>query len=91
MSHAALLAAILVVGASDYIQAFVNDDQDDDCIGSYRKPEKVSRDYGMPPQLASTFVSMCRSIVAIQHVIAAVDTSATPQSVLKFLSPSRSS
>jgi hypothetical protein len=82
-AKSAMLAAILdEVGASDYLQAFVNDDQDDDCVGSYKKSEKVSRDYGLPPQLASTFVSMCRSIVSMQHIIASIGTSATPPSAV---------
>jgi hypothetical protein len=82
-AKSAMLAAILdEVGASDYLQAFVNDDQDDDCVGSYKKSDKVSRDYGLPPQLASTFVSMCRSIVSMQHIIATIGTSATPPSAV---------
>ena len=73
-----LLVAILEeAGASEHLHAFTDDDQDDDCIGSYKKAEKVSRDYGLPLQLASTFVSMCRSVVAMQRVIVAIGTSGT--------------
>ncbi len=64
-----LSAIIEEIGASEHLQAFISDEQDDECIPSYKKAEKVSRDYGLSPQLASIFVSMCRSVVAIQRVI----------------------
>jgi hypothetical protein len=72
-----LLAILDETGASERIQAFTDDDQDDDCIGSYKKAEKVSRDYGLPLQLSATFVSMCRAVVAMQRVIVTISAPGT--------------
>jgi len=61
-SGARLLSSILLdIGASDYLQKFIDEEQDDDCIPSYKKPDMISRSYGLPPSLASAFVEKCRA------------------------------
>ena len=67
-----LLSAILSeIGASEYLKAFTDDDQDDECIGSYKNAEKVSKNYGMPQPLASALVQMCRAAVIVRRLISA--------------------
>ena len=64
-----LLSAILEeVGGSDYIKTFISEDQDDDCIPSFKKAEKIARDYGMPLPLASNFVIFCRAAHIVQRL-----------------------
>ena len=71
-----LLSAILSeIGASEYLKAFTDDDQDDECIGSYKNAEKISKNYGMPQPLASALVEMCRALVIVRRLMGA---SATP-------------
>ena len=61
-SNAQLLSSILLdIGASDYLQKFIDEEQDDDCIPSYKKPDMISRNYGLPSSLASAFVEKCRA------------------------------
>ena len=64
-----LLSAILEeVGGSDYLKTFISEDQDDDCIPSFKKAEKIARDYGMPLPLASNFVIFCRAAHIVQRL-----------------------
>ena len=47
-----VLASILLeIGASDYLQKFIDEDQEDACIPSYKNPERISRNYFLPPSL----------------------------------------
>lgn len=65
-----LLSAILdQIGASEFLQAFINEGDDDLCIAGYRKAERVKRDFGLPLDLASKFVDMCRAVNIIQRVV----------------------
>jgi hypothetical protein len=67
LSNAQLLSSILLdIGASDFLQKFIDDDQDDACIPSYRNPGKISRSYGLPPSVASEFVEKCRARAGAQ-------------------------
>jgi serine/threonine protein kinase len=67
-SNAQLLSSILRdIGASDYLQKFIDEDQDDACIPSFRNPDKISKNYGLPPSLASDFVKKCRATYGAQR------------------------
>jgi len=71
-SSTELLFAILKgIGASEFFQNFIDDDQDDDCIASYKIPSKVCRSYGLPQDLAESFVQKCRLSVGAQRTAAA--------------------
>ena len=62
------LSAILIeIGASEFLQNFIDDDQDDDCIASYKIPTKVSKNYGLPQHLAALFVEKCRLSAGAQR------------------------
>jgi hypothetical protein len=66
------LSAILnEIGASEFLQNFIDDDQDDDCIASYKIPSRVRRSYGLPQHLAASFVEKCRLSVGAQRSAAA--------------------
>jgi tRNA A-37 threonylcarbamoyl transferase component Bud32 len=71
-SSTALLSAILNdIGASEFLQNFIDDDQDDDCIASYKIPTKVCKSYGLPQHLAASFVEKCRLSAGAQRAAAA--------------------
>jgi serine/threonine protein kinase/GTPase SAR1 family protein len=60
-SSTELLSAILNdIGASEFLQNFIDDDQVDACIASYKDPNKVCKKYGLPQHLAASFVEKCR-------------------------------
>ena len=66
------LSAILnEIGASEFLQNFIDDDQDDDCIASYKIPNRVCKSYGLPQHLAASFVEKCRLSVGAQRSAAA--------------------
>lgn len=66
-----LLSAILTqIGAAEYLQAFITEGDDDLCIAGYRRAERVKRDFGLPLELASKFVDMCRAVNIIQRAAA---------------------
>jgi serine/threonine protein kinase len=57
-----VLASILSdIGASEFLQNFIDDEQDDDCFITYKNPERISKRYGLPPNLASIFVERSRA------------------------------
>jgi serine/threonine protein kinase len=63
-----MLSSVLQdIGASSYLQKFINDEQDDDCIPTYKNPDRIARNYDMPPSLASLFVEKCRAMVGAQR------------------------
>ena len=62
-----LVSILLDIGASEYLQKFIDDDQDDDCLGSFKNSDKISKEYGLPLNLASAFVEKCRASAAIQR------------------------
>jgi serine/threonine protein kinase len=71
-SSTGLLFSILNdIGASEFLGNFIDDDQDDDCIASYKNPNKVAERYGLPPHLAASFVDKCRLSVSAQRAAAA--------------------
>ena len=66
------LSAILnQIGASEFLQNFIDDDQDDDCIASYKTSNRLCRSYGLPQHLAASFVEKCRLSVGAQRSAAA--------------------
>jgi serine/threonine protein kinase/ribosomal protein L13E len=71
-SSTGMLSAILSdIGASEFLQNFIDDEQDDDCIASYKNPTKVSKRYGLPQHLAASFVEKCRLSAGAQRSAAA--------------------
>ena len=71
-SSTGLLSAILNgIGASEFLQNFIDDEQDDLCLGSYKNPTKVSKSYGLPQHLAALFVEKCRLSAGAQRSAAA--------------------
>jgi hypothetical protein len=66
-STQALATILLEIEASDYLQKFIDDQQDDDCIPSYRHPDRIATSYGLPPSLASAFVEKCRARASAQR------------------------
>ena len=62
----ALSSILLELEATFYLQKFIDGEQDDDCIPSYRHPDKISSNYGLPPSLASAFVEKCRARASAQ-------------------------
>jgi hypothetical protein len=67
-STAVLLSAILSdIGASEFLQNFIDDEQDDFCLGSYKNSTKVSKSYGLPQHLAALFVEKCRLSAGAQR------------------------
>jgi serine/threonine protein kinase len=57
-----VLASILSdIGASEFLQNFIDDEQDDDCFITYKNPDRISKRYGLPPNLASIFVERSRA------------------------------
>jgi hypothetical protein len=61
-----LLSAILNdIGASEFLQRFIIDDQEDDCIlplgmSGRMRPEQIAGKYGLPLELAQAFLDKCR-------------------------------
>jgi serine/threonine protein kinase len=58
-----LLSAILSeIGASAFLQRFIDDDQEDESVPllSKMKPERITSKYGLPQTLAAAFVERCR-------------------------------
>jgi hypothetical protein len=54
------LSAILrEIGASQFLQKFIDHNQDDGCLETHIIPSQVSHRYGLPPQLAAAFVTKC--------------------------------
>lgn len=60
-SNTHVLASILTdIGAFDFFPKFIDDEQDDDCLPSYKNPDRISLKYGLSPDLASAFVERSR-------------------------------
>jgi serine/threonine protein kinase len=83
-----LLFAILnEIGASEFLQQFIKDDQGDESIPflSKMKPERLAIKYGLPQDLAAAFVERCRekagkaasSSASVSSVMSSVASSAT--------------
>ena len=70
-SNGRLSAILNEIGASEFLQNFIDDDQDDDCIASYKIPNRVRKSYGLPQHLAASFVEKCRLSVGAQRSAAA--------------------
>ncbi len=88
-SSTSLLSAILnEIGASEFLQNLIDDDQEDESIPvlSRLKPDRISSKYGLPQHLAASFVEKCRSSVAQRSAAASISdfpsTSARPASLL---------
>ncbi len=61
-SNIRALASILSdIGASEFLQNFIDDEQDDNCFSTYKNPDRISKRYGLPPNLASIFVERSRA------------------------------
>ncbi len=96
-SSTELLSAILNdIGASEFLQNFIDDDQDDDCIASYKIPNKLCKSYGLPQHLAASFVEKCRLSAGAQRAAAAStsdfpSTSATTSSTASTPGPAPAS
>ncbi len=59
------LASILSdIGASEFLPNFLEAEQDDSCIHSFRVAKSVEKAYGLPLELAATFVEKCRAVAA---------------------------
>jgi serine/threonine protein kinase len=77
-----VLASILSdIGASEFLQNFIDDEQDDNCLHSYKNPERISKRYSLPSNLASIFVERSRA-----RAVAASDLSSI-SSALPSVSP----
>jgi hypothetical protein len=65
-SIARLLSILSEIGASCFLQKFIDDDQEDECIPILRKlsPERIAIKYGLTQDLASAFVERCRTHVS---------------------------
>jgi serine/threonine protein kinase len=73
-STTGLLSAVLNgIGASEFLQNFIDDDQEDYSIPvlSRLKPERISSKYGLPQHLAALFVEKCRLSAGAQRSAAA--------------------
>ena len=96
-SSTELLSAILNdIGASEFLQNFIDDDQDDLCLGSYKNPSRVCKSYGLPQHLAASFVEKCRLSAGAQRAAAAStsdfpSTSATTSSTASTPGPAPAS
>ena len=66
-THKLLLAILLEIGAPEYLQNFIDKDQDDDCLASLgvTRPDKISKAYGLPLNVASAFVERCRVVTGV--------------------------
>jgi hypothetical protein len=66
-----LLSAILFeIGASQFLQRFLDDDQEDDSIPllSRWKPERITSKYGLPLPIASEFLGKCREQTGFRRI-----------------------
>jgi hypothetical protein len=80
-NNSQILASILLeIGARDYLQAFIDDDLDDDALKTISKwkPEKLSNKFGLPADKAAEFVDQCRQHVTSSSLPAARDTLTFP-------------
>jgi len=60
-SNTLVLASILSdIGASEFLRNFIDDEQDDNCLHTYKNPDRISKRYCLPPNLASIFVERSR-------------------------------
>ena len=63
-STQALASILSHIGASELLQNFIDDEQDDDYLLVYKKPDHISKRYGLPASTASAFVNACRARAA---------------------------
>jgi hypothetical protein len=63
-STQALASILSDIGASELLQNFIDDEQDDDYLLVYKKPDHISKRYGLPASTASAFVNACRARAA---------------------------
>ena len=75
-----LASILLEIGAREYLQAFIDDDLDDDALKTISKwkPEKISSKFGLPADKAAEFVDKCRQHVSSSSLPAARDTLTFP-------------
>jgi len=68
-SFQALSAILHAIGASEFMQSFIDDDQNDDNLValSVTKPERIVKKYGLSWDLANAFVQKCRMETSLQH------------------------
>jgi hypothetical protein len=60
-----VLASVLSdIGASEFLPSFIEAEQDDSCINSFRVAKAVEKTYGLPLELAAKFVEKCRAVAA---------------------------
>jgi hypothetical protein len=52
------------IGASEFLPNFIEAEQDDLCIYSFRVAKSVEKTYGLPLELAAKFVEKCRAVAA---------------------------
>ncbi len=63
-STQALASILNDIGASELLQNFIDDEQDDDYLLVYKKPDHISKRYGLSASTASAFISACRARAA---------------------------
>jgi hypothetical protein len=89
------LASILnEIGAADHLQAFIDDDRDDDSIKTLANltVEKIMNRYGLPQDKASAFSDKCRSVSSIPappNLFASLDGNSLESDVDKTMSHTR--
>jgi hypothetical protein len=60
-----VLASVLSdIGASEFLPNFIEAEQDDMCIYSFRVAKSVEKMYRLPLELAAKFVEKCRALAA---------------------------
>jgi hypothetical protein len=60
-----VLASILSdIGASQFLPNFLDAQQDDSCIHSFRVAKAVEKFYGLPLQMAAEFVEKCSALAS---------------------------
>ena len=60
-STQALASILSDIGASQLLQNFIDDEQDDDFLLVYKNPDHISKRYGLSASTASAFINACRA------------------------------
>jgi hypothetical protein len=62
--HSVLASILSDIGASQFLPNFIEAQQDDSDIRSFKVAKAVEKSYGLPLDLAENFVEKCRAVAA---------------------------